>query len=84
MPNTTLDGIKVEYVVTGTGTPLLMLAPGGFDSTIDSWERRGVWQSLRPLAKRATRVAASSSSPGACSPSRPCCCSIISASNAPG
>jgi len=49
MPVATVHGLKVNYVVKGEGTPLIMLAPGGFDSTIDSWEKRGVWQSLRPL-----------------------------------
>ena len=49
MPSATLDGIKVEYLVKGEGTPLVMLSPGGFDSTIGGWSQRGVWQSLRPL-----------------------------------
>lgn len=49
MTTAILDGIKVNYLVKGDGLPLIMLAPGGFDSTIDSWEKRGVWQSLRPL-----------------------------------
>jgi len=49
MPSATLDGIKVEYLVKGEGTPLVMLSPGGFDSTIEGWSQRGVWQRLRPL-----------------------------------
>ena len=49
MSSAIIDGIKVNYIVKGEGLPLIMLAPGGFDSTIDSWEKRGVWQSLRPL-----------------------------------
>jgi len=49
MPSAIIDGIKVNYEVRGEGVPLIMLAPGGFDSTIDSWEKRGVWQSLKPM-----------------------------------
>ena len=49
MSSALIDGIKVSYEVRGEGLPLVMLAPGGFDSTIESWEKRGVWQSLRPL-----------------------------------
>ena len=37
MPVARLDAISVNYAVKGEGTPLLMLAPGGFDSTIESW-----------------------------------------------
>ena len=49
MPTATIDGLRVNYVVKGEGIPLLMLAPGGFDSTIESWWTRGVWKDLRPL-----------------------------------
>ena len=45
----TIDGLRVNYVVKGEGIPLLMLAPGGLDSTIESWSTRGVWKDLRPL-----------------------------------
>lgn len=49
MPSAIIDGLKVDYVVRGEGPPLLMLAPGGFDSTIESWRTRGVWKDLLPL-----------------------------------
>jgi len=49
MPHATIDGLKINYVVRGSGPPLLMLAPGGFDSNIDGWSTRGVWKDLRPL-----------------------------------
>jgi pimeloyl-ACP methyl ester carboxylesterase len=49
MPHATIDGIKINYVVQGNGPPLIMLAPGGFDSNIDGWSTRGVWKDLRPL-----------------------------------
>ena len=49
MPHATIDGLKINYVVKGEGPPLLMLAPGGFDSNIDGWSTRGVWKDLHPL-----------------------------------
>lgn len=49
MSSAQIGGLHVNYVVKGEGTPLLMLAPGGFDSTIESWWTRGVWKDLRPL-----------------------------------
>jgi pimeloyl-ACP methyl ester carboxylesterase len=49
MPTAILDGIKVNYVAKGAGIPLIMLAPGGFNSTVESWSTRAVWKSLRPL-----------------------------------
>jgi pimeloyl-ACP methyl ester carboxylesterase len=45
----TIDGIKTNYQVTGSGTPLLMLAPGGFDSSISRWSASGAWKELLPL-----------------------------------
>lgn len=44
-----INGIDIHYTVRGKGTPLLMLAPGGYDATMASWSTRGVWQSLQPL-----------------------------------
>jgi pimeloyl-ACP methyl ester carboxylesterase len=49
MPFATIDGIKTNYQVTGSGTPLLMLAPGGFDSSIMRWSASGAWKELLPL-----------------------------------
>ena len=49
MPQATINGLKINYVAQGSGPPLIMLAPGGFDSTIESWSTRGVWKDLRPL-----------------------------------
>ena len=58
MPHATIDGIKINYVVQGSGPPLIMLAPGGFDSNIDGWSTRGVWKDLRPLEALAKSVMA--------------------------
>jgi pimeloyl-ACP methyl ester carboxylesterase len=51
MASATIDGIKTIYQVTGNGTPLLMLAPGGFDSTMAKWGSGGnaTWKPLDPL-----------------------------------
>lgn len=49
MPVATIDGLKVNYLVQGKGPHLLMLAPGGFNSTIDSWTRGGVWKDMDAL-----------------------------------
>jgi pimeloyl-ACP methyl ester carboxylesterase len=45
MPYVERDGAKIYYEVHGTGFPLLLLAPGGLNSTITFWERLP----LRPL-----------------------------------
>lgn len=37
MPIAVCDGIATRYEVVGTGPPLLMYAPGGFDATLDKW-----------------------------------------------
>ena len=42
MPEATIDGIEINYEEHGAGPALLMLAPGGFDSTIDKWRTAGV------------------------------------------
>jgi hypothetical protein len=49
MPVAVIDGLKVNYQVHGSGPHLLMLAPGGFNSTIDSWTRGGVWKEMDAL-----------------------------------
>ena len=49
MSYATIDGIKVHYEVNGSGPPLLLLAPGGFDAEIGRWRMNGVWQDLQPL-----------------------------------
>jgi pimeloyl-ACP methyl ester carboxylesterase len=34
---TVIDGITTRYEVVGSGTPLLMFSPGGFDATLEKW-----------------------------------------------
>ena len=49
MPVATIDGLRVSYLVQGSGPHLLMLAPGGFDSTISRWSAGGVWKEMDAL-----------------------------------
>jgi pimeloyl-ACP methyl ester carboxylesterase len=43
---TVADGIRTRYEVTGTGPPLLMFSPGGFDSTLEAWQSVGIYKRL--------------------------------------
>ena len=49
MPYAELKGINIHYEVRGSGPPLLMMAPGGFDSTIEKWTTSGIWAGVKPL-----------------------------------
>jgi pimeloyl-ACP methyl ester carboxylesterase len=49
-----IDGIDVYYETRGSGTPLLMCAPGGFDSTIDKWQTATAWKGIDGLEKLAS------------------------------
>lgn len=60
MPMATIEGLPVNYQVQGTGPHLLLLAPGGFDSTIARWSSTGVWKemdALTALARHFTVIA---------------------------
>ena len=49
MVSAVIDGIATRYEVVGTGPPLLMYAPGGFDATIESWQTQGVYARIKLL-----------------------------------
>lgn len=49
MPTAILNGIRTEYRVEGSGPPLLMFAPGGFDASMDKWETLGVYARIKLL-----------------------------------
>ena len=49
MPTATIDGLEVNYLTRGSGPALLMLAPGGFDATLEKWTTAGVWKGMQPL-----------------------------------
>jgi pimeloyl-ACP methyl ester carboxylesterase len=44
-----IDGITTRYDVRGSGAPLLMFSPGGFDATLDKWTTLGVYARIRIL-----------------------------------
>ena len=46
MPNATVDGIDTYYETQGSGSPILMCAPGGFDATIDKWRVASAWTGI--------------------------------------
>lgn len=47
MPTAVVDGIATRYEVIGSGPPLLMYAPAGFDATLDKWKTQGVYARTR-------------------------------------
>ncbi|HXS53451.1 MAG TPA: alpha/beta hydrolase [Usitatibacter sp.] len=47
MASAILDGIRTRYEVVGSGPPLLMYAPGGFDATIEKWSSLGVYARVK-------------------------------------
>jgi pimeloyl-ACP methyl ester carboxylesterase len=49
MPTAFIDGIMTRYEVMGSGPPLLMYAPGGFDATIEKWTTQGVYAKVKFL-----------------------------------
>ena len=51
----TLDGLTTHYEMHGTGPPVLMLSPGGFDASLDRWRDLGRYRDLRLLDALATR-----------------------------
>lgn len=60
MPTTTIDGLSTRYEVTGTGPPLLLFSPGGFNATLDNWATHGVYRRtglVRLLAEHHTCIA---------------------------
>ncbi len=46
-----VDGLEVYYETRGSGAPLLMMAPGGFDATIDKWLTTNAWKGINALEK---------------------------------
>ncbi|MFC5235116.1 alpha/beta hydrolase [Pseudonocardia zijingensis] len=55
VPTAVADGIPTRFEVTGSGPPLLMFSPGGFDSTLESWRTVGIHRRLDLLGQLATR-----------------------------
>jgi len=59
MPVARIDGIQTRYELLGSGPPLLMFSPGGFDATLEKWSTLGIYaktRMLEPLAQRFTCI----------------------------
>jgi pimeloyl-ACP methyl ester carboxylesterase len=46
MPAAVVDGIGTRYEVTGSGPPLLMFSPGGFNGALENWRTFGIYARL--------------------------------------
>ena len=49
MPIARIDGIATRYEISGSGPPLLMFSPGGFDATVEKWSTLGVYARVKLL-----------------------------------
>ena len=49
MATAVIDGIPTRYEVVGSGPPLLMFSPGGFDATVEKWSTLGVYARVKLL-----------------------------------
>jgi pimeloyl-ACP methyl ester carboxylesterase len=49
VPVAVIDGIATRYEVTGSGPPLLMFSPGGFNAAAENWTAFGLYRRLRLL-----------------------------------
>jgi pimeloyl-ACP methyl ester carboxylesterase len=49
VPSATVDGIATRYDVAGSGPPLLMFSPGGFNAAAENWVSFGIYSRLNLL-----------------------------------
>jgi len=49
VPIVTIDGIATRYEVIGSGPPLLMYAPGGFNAVVEAWSTLGSYARIKLL-----------------------------------
>jgi len=49
MATAIIDGITTRYEIIGSGPPLLMYAPGGFNATIETWRTQGIYPKIKLL-----------------------------------
>jgi pimeloyl-ACP methyl ester carboxylesterase len=49
MPSAVIDGISTRYEVIGSGPPLLMYAPGGFNAVIETWSSQSIYAKIKLL-----------------------------------
>jgi pimeloyl-ACP methyl ester carboxylesterase len=59
MASATIDGIETRYQQIGSGPPLLMFSPGGFDATLEKWSTLGIYAQtgmFEPLTQHYTCI----------------------------
>jgi pimeloyl-ACP methyl ester carboxylesterase len=49
MPSAVINGIATRYDVIGSGPPILMYAPGGFNAIIETWSTQSVYAKIKLL-----------------------------------
>ena len=49
MASAIIDGIATRYEVIGSGPPILMYAPGGFNAVVESWSTLGIYAKTKML-----------------------------------
>jgi pimeloyl-ACP methyl ester carboxylesterase len=49
MPSVDIDGIKTRYEIKGSGPPILMYAPGGFNAVVEAWSTLGIYAKVKLL-----------------------------------
>jgi pimeloyl-ACP methyl ester carboxylesterase len=55
MATAIIDGISTHYEVVGSGPPVLMFSPGGFDATAAKWRTQGVYADIKPIERLSPR-----------------------------
>jgi hypothetical protein len=58
MARAIIGGIATRYEVAGSGPPILMYAPGGFNAVVESWSTLGIYAKTKiepPALCRASR-----------------------------
>jgi pimeloyl-ACP methyl ester carboxylesterase len=55
MATATIDGIATEYEAVGSGPPLMMCSPGGFDAAMSKWRTLEIYRDTRILDHLADR-----------------------------
>lgn len=49
MATTVIDGVVTRYEILGSGPPVLMFSPGGFNATLETWSSLGTYARTKPL-----------------------------------
>jgi pimeloyl-ACP methyl ester carboxylesterase len=55
VPTAIIDGIATRYDVSGSGPPLLMFSPGGFNAIAENWRSLGIYRRLNLLGHLTAR-----------------------------